>query len=120
MLLQVAQEQSTSSLIVAALGLVGAGGAVKLLDLYYKNRKDKRESENKASTAFREGLQNRVIELEGKVEELMDKIEDLIKMYSGQILELSTEKVTLESEVKHLMEEIQELQAEINVLRKQS
>lgn len=118
MLLQAALEESSlTTIVLAIIGLVGTGGAVKLADIYIKYAKDKKVEDNKDSVAFRDSLQDKVKELEEKIDSFLVKIEEIIINHSDEMLEISTAKAKLEVEVKHLKSDNKELEAEVKALR---
>lgn len=119
MLLQITETATSidiTTIVTTMVGTIGAGGLFKLVQLYYKNKKDKRKELGSDGLAFRESLQDRVIELEDKVDYLQARIEEMIKMYADKILTLSTEKATLIAENKAYKNEIEELKCEVKDL----
>ena len=105
MLLQAA-DSSIGTIILSIVATVGAGGLVKLVQAYYKNKASKRKDLGSDGLAFRESLQERVVDLEQKLDHLNERIEDMIEMYTEKILALSTEKATLIAENKSYITEI--------------
>ncbi len=117
-LLAVAPSVDMVTVIITFISTIGAGGAVKLAKMYLQYRKDNKEASGLDSLAFRENLQERVIELEDKVDLLQAKIEEMIKMYTDKILLLSTEKATLQTKLEGLVHENANLLKEVARLTK--
>ena len=96
-----------SSIIIALIGLVGAGGVVKMYQAYLKGKKEKRDSENEVEILFRETLLTQVSNLTSKIE----------VMYTKQI-QLIEDNADLKAQLKVANEHILDLQAEIKELRR--
>lgn len=108
-LLQVAPTATTSSdtatIIVTAIATIGAGGVVKLAQMWFQYRKDKKQDESAPANEYKDSLKERVVELEENLEALRARIEELITMYTEKILVLSTEKATLTAKLEAYMGE---------------
>lgn len=98
-----------TAIILTVLGTIGAGGLVKLVQMYIQYKKDKKQASGADGIAFRDSLQDRVVDLEGKVDSLQERIEDMIKMYSERIIVLSTENARLYAELESAHKEIENL-----------
>ena len=72
-----------SSVIMSVIGLVGAGGVVKMYKAYLTGRKEKRESEDKVEILFRETLLAQVSGLTSKIEEMYSKQIQMIEDNAG-------------------------------------
>ena len=111
MLLEAAVVATTTTgltpIIMSVIGLVGAGGVVKMYQAYLKGRKEKRESEDKVETLFRETLLAQVSVLTSKIE----------VMYTKQI-QLIEDNADLKAQLKVANDHILDLQAEIKELRR--
>jgi FtsZ-binding cell division protein ZapB len=108
-----------TTIIITFVSTIGAGGLVKLVKIYLDYKKDNKAASKVDSLAFRESLQERVIELEDKVDLLQLKIEEMIKMYSDKILTLSTEKATLQTKLEAVLHENSNLLNEVARLTKE-
>ena len=117
-ILQTSTPMDYSTIIITIIGTVGAGGLVKLVTLYYQNKKDKKVAAGADGLAFRDSLQDRVVELEDKVGLLQGKIEEMISMYTEKILILSTEKATLIAKLEAVQHENEVLAQELEELKK--
>lgn len=117
-LLAAAPSVDMITVVITFISTIGAGGAVKLAKMYLQYRKDNKQASGLDSLAFRENLQERVIELEDKVDLLQAKIEEMIKMYTDKILLLSTEKATLQTKLEGLVHENANLLKEVARLTK--
>jgi len=116
-ILQTTAAMDYSTIIITIIGTVGAGGFVKLVQIYYQAKKDKKLAAGADGLAFRDSLQDRVVELEDKVDLLQSKIEEMISMYSEKILVLSTENATLIAKLESLQNDNVALIREIAELK---
>ena len=121
MLLQAATADSMSTTLITSLvGIIGAGGLVKLTDLLLKFIKERRKVKADKDDELGESLKERVEELKKGMEEMMEKIDALTELNNTKILKLSTDNAKLKTENKYLNEELAEKDAEIALLKTQS
>ena len=103
-----------TSIIVTVLGLVGAGGIVKLYAQHSENKKDKRSQDNETEIAFRDELRRQI---ESLAEELKSMDSSMSDIHESQ-LELIKENADLKAQLTMANKEILELKAEISILLK--
>lgn len=103
--------------ITTILSLVGTGGIVKLLDLYFKNKRQLKDTEFATIKDYKDSLKLRVIELEDKIDHLQARIEELISTFSSKILDLSTENIKYKTLVEQYERELAEKDVEIRLLQ---
>lgn len=119
-ILQTAQglagQSDISIIVVTAISTIGAGGLVKLGQMWLDYRKVKKTEEYAPVNEYKDSLKQRVLELEDSLEALRARIEELITMYTDQILELSTERATLIAKFEAISLENEHLREELNRL----
>tara|TARA_R100001463_G_scaffold42850_4_gene89598 strand:+ start:5226 stop:5603 length:378 start_codon:yes stop_codon:yes gene_type:complete len=106
------------TILITIIGTVGAGGAVKLVQLILQYRKEMKAAETAPLDEYRESLKLRIESLEELVVTLRLHIEELIKMYSEKILVLSTENATLVAKLEAALEDLALLREELKNLTK--
>jgi len=114
-----AEQSDMTTIIITVIGTIGAGGLVKLVQMFLQHLKDKRESVNAPAEEYKDSLKERVVELEDNLEALRLRIEELITMYSEKILVLSTERATLVAKLEAALAENEALREELKELTKE-
>lgn len=94
-----------TEIAVAFLGILSSATMAKLLQLYFKEKKAKREGYHSDGIAFRQNLVKRI-----------NKLEKTINKNHNDILDLSTENATLKAELDNYKDENKELKKQVKGL----
>lgn len=116
---EVTHQPNLITVIITAIATIGAGGLVKLVQLWLNYKKETNKENSSGGLEFRDSLKGRVVELEDKVDLLQSRIEEMIRMYSERILVLSTDNARLQAELDGANKDIDKLLSDLENTEKE-